>query len=158
MFKQGVFLALFVFLSFMAPALSAVLSVAPGDWYAGIQKPWFNPPNWVFGPVWTILYVLMGVAAWLVWRNGEAHNLRLPLALFGLQLFLNALWTPLFFGLQRPDLALVNILVLWVAIAATGIAFYPISRTAAFLFLPYWLWVSFAALLNASLWWLNRGT
>ncbi len=158
MLKQGIFLVLFIFLSFLAPAASSLLSVSgPGDWYAALTKPWFNPPSWVFGPVWTLLYALMGVSAWLVWRSGTAKTLWLPLGLFGVQLFLNALWTPLFFGQQRPDLALANIVVLWAAIAATGVAFYPLSRLGAWLLLPYWLWVSFATLLNASLWWLNRG-
>ncbi len=156
MIKQIVVLAMFVLLAFLAPAISAVLSISgPGDWYDSLNKPWFNPPNWVFGPVWFVLYCFMGVAAWLVWRKGSVENLTWPLGLFVGQLVLNALWTPLFFGMQRPGLALVNILILWVAIAATGMSFYPLSRLGALLLLPYWLWVSFATILNASLWWLN---
>ena len=158
MVKQGIYLVVFLFISFMAPAISAVLSVSgPGEWYAALNKPWFNPPNWVFGPVWTVLYCLMGIAAWLAWRKGAGAALALPMALFAAQLVLNAAWTPLFFGLQRPDLALANIIVLWFLIAATGAAFWPLSRAGALLLLPYWLWVGFAMILNASLWWLNRG-
>ncbi len=157
MLKQGFALAGFLIITFVAPGLSAVLPrTGPGDWYANLDKPWFNPPNWVFGPVWSLLYCMMAVAAWLVWRKAASTpELYWPLGLFAFQLILNALWTPLFFGLQRPDLAMITIIVLWAAIAATTVAFYPVSRTAAALFLPYWLWVSFAALLNATLWWLN---
>lgn len=158
MIRQGVYLFCFVFVSFLAPTLSAVLSVSgPGEWYSALNKPWFNPPDWVFGPVWTLLYCLMGVSAWLAWRNGMARALVLPLTLFAVQLILNAVWTPLFFGLQRPDLALITIVVLWLFIAATGAAFWPLSRAGALLLLPYWAWVGFATVLNASLWWLNRG-
>ncbi len=147
----------FLALSFLAPALSAVFSLSgPDEWYRALNKPWFNPPSWVFGPVWTALYTAMGVSAWLVWRNGNSRSLRIPLGLFVLQLILNALWTPLFFGMHRPDLALLNILTLWFAIIATILAFHPLSRPAAYLLIPYWLWVSFASILNAAIWWLNR--
>jgi len=155
--KQSMVLFLFVALSFIAPAISAVLSVSgPGDWYAALNKPWFNPLGWIFGPVWTLLYLSMGVAAWLVWRNGNASTLVWPLGLFLVQLILNALWTPLFFGMHRPGLVLLDITALWLAIGATTAAFYPLSKVAAALFIPYWLWVSFATVLNASIWWLNR--
>jgi len=138
MMKQLLSLAGFVALSFAAPAVSAILSVSgPGDWYRALNKPWFNPPGWIFGPVWTLLYCAMGVAAWLVWRKGNAHALALPLGLFLLQLVLNALWTPLFFGMHRPGLALIDIMAMWVAIGATTVAFYPVSRMAAILFIPY---------------------
>ena len=157
--KQILSLIGFVGLSFAAPAVSAILSVSgPGDWYRDLNKPWFNPPDWIFGPVWTLLYCAMGVAAWLVWLKGADGNipLVLPLGVFLLQLVLNALWTPLFFGMHRPGLALIDIMAMWAAIGATTIAFYPVSKMAAFLFIPYWLWVSFATILNASIWWLNR--
>ncbi|HOE65418.1 MAG TPA: tryptophan-rich sensory protein [Candidatus Hydrogenedentes bacterium] len=157
MIKQIAALLGFIALAFTAPAVSAVLFVSrPDDWYYALNKPWFNPPNWIFGPVWSFLYCTMGIAAWLVWRKGEAQALWLPMGLFGLQLLLNTLWTPLFFGMHRPGLALMDIGALWIAIAATTLSFYPISRMAACLFVPYWLWVSFAALLNAAIWWLNR--
>ncbi len=157
MIKQIAALFVFVTVSFAAPGVSAVLSVSgPGDWYRDLNKPWFNPPNWVFGPVWTLLYCVMGVAAWLVWRKGNTQFLVWPLGLFFLQLVFNALWTPLFFGMHEPGFALLDIIALWLAIAAAMIAFYPVSRVAACLFIPYWLWVSFATVLNTAVWWLNR--
>lgn len=157
MLKQSIALAVFVALSFAAPAISALLSVSgPDAWYVDLNKPWFNPPGWVFGPVWSFLYLSMGVAAWLVWRNGNTAALAWPLRLFLVQLLLNALWTPLFFGMHRPGLALIDIMLLWAAIGATTFAFYAQSKAAAFLLIPYWLWVSFATLLNASIWWMNR--
>ncbi len=157
MFRQLVSIFGFVVLSFAAPALSAILSISgPGDWYRTLNKPWFNPPDWIFGPVWTLLYLAMGIAAALVWRKGAGPALAVALGLFLLQLVLNALWTPLFFGMQQPGLALIDILALWLAIAATTLAFLPISRLAAALFFPYWLWVSFASMLNAAIWWMNR--
>lgn len=158
MVKQAAALLVFVAISFAAPAVSAILSVfEPGEWYRGLNKPWFNPPNWIFGPVWTILYCAMGVAAWLVWRKGDGRALVWPLGLFAVQLVFNALWTPLFFGMHRPGLALVDILALWLAIVATIVAFGSVSKGAAVLLVPYLLWVSFASVLNASIWWLNRG-
>lgn len=157
MLKQSIALAVFVALSFAAPTISALLSVSgPDAWYMDLNKPWFNPPGWVFGPVWSFLYLSMGVAAWLVWRNGTTASLVWPLRLFLVQLLLNALWTPLFFGMHRPGLALIDIMLLWGAIGATTFAFYAPSKAAAFLLIPYWLWVSFATVLNASIWWLNR--
>lgn len=157
MLRQTVALCGFILLSFAAPSVSAFLSVTgPDDWYRGLEKPWFNPPGWVFGPVWTILYIVMGVAAWLVWRKGTGQSLAVPLGLFLLQLVLNAVWTPLFFGMHSPGWAFVDILVLWVVLAATVFAFYRVSGTAAALMLPYWFWVSFAAVLNGTIWWLNR--
>ena len=157
MTKQILTLLVCVAIAFAAPGVSAVLSVSgAGDWYRDLSKPWFNPPDWIFGPVWSLLYCSMGVAAWLVSRKGNAQFLAWPLGLFLLQLVFNALWTPLFFGMHRPGLALLDIIALWLAIAGTTISFYPVSRVAAYLFVPYWLWVSFATLLNAAIWWLNR--
>jgi tryptophan-rich sensory protein len=127
----------------------------PGAWYAALQKPSWNPPNAVFGPVWTLLYVLMGVAAWLVWRRAGFAGARWPLGLFLLQLVLNALWSYLFFGAQRPDLALIEIVVLWGAILATTVGFWRVSTGAGVLMLPYLGWVGFAAVLNFTLWRLN---
>jgi translocator protein len=127
----------------------------PGEWYASLRKPSWNPPGWVFGPVWTALYAMMAVAAWLVWRRGGWSAQRRPLIFFLVQLALNALWTPLFFGLQRPGLAFAEIVLLWLAIAATLTVFRPVSRAAAWLLAPYLAWVSFAAVLNFTLWRLN---
>ncbi|MDD3178827.1 MAG: tryptophan-rich sensory protein [Opitutaceae bacterium] len=141
-------------LCFAAPTLS--FWARPDAWYALLQKPSWNPPGWVFGPVWTALYILMGVAAWLVWRRGGFRVHRRPLGLFLIQLALNALWTPLFFGLHSPALAFVDIVALWLAIVATLAAFRSIHRGAALLLTPYLAWVSFAAILNFTIWQLNR--
>ena len=128
----------------------------PGEWYASLKKPSWNPPGWIFGPVWTTLYTIMAVAAWLVWRQGGWRKQRKPLLSFLVQLALNALWSPLFFGLRQPGLAFVEIVLLWLAIAGTIAAFRPASRVAAWLLAPYLAWVSFAAALNFALWQLNR--
>lgn len=125
----------------------------PGAWYAALRKPRWNPPNAVFAPVWSVLYTMMAVAAWLVWR---AVGPGLELALFAAQLGLNAAWSWLFFGRHRAGLALADILVLWLAVAATLVAFRQARPLAAWLLLPYLAWVSFAAALNAALWRLNR--
>ncbi len=139
---------------FGAAAMGAVFH--PGAWYAELAKPPLNPPNWVFPPVWTALYGLMAVAAWLVWR---ARGLRggLPaLALFALQLVLNAAWSWLFFGLHLIGVALLDLGVLWVALLFTLSAFWRVAVLGGVLLLPYLLWVSFAAYLNLGLWYLNR--
>ena len=140
-------------LTFSAASLGALF--LPGQWYASLKKPSWNPPAWLFGPVWTALYTLMAVAAWLVWRRGGWAAQRRPLLLFLLQLALNAAWTPLFFGLHQPGLAFAEIVLLWLAIAATLTAFGSVSRAAAALLAPYLAWVSFAAVLNFTLWRLN---
>lgn len=127
-----------------------------GDWYLTLNKPSWNPPGWVFGPVWTLLYTMMAIAAWLVWRKGGIAKQRRPLTLFAVQLLLNALWTPLFFGLHMLGVAFAEIILLWIAILATILAFRKVSPSAAWLLVPYLLWVTFAAILNATLWWMNR--
>ncbi len=140
-------------LCFGAASLGALFM--PGEWYASLRKPSWNPPGWIFGPVWTALYAMMAAAAWLIWRRGGFLRQRKPLLLFLGQLVLNAAWTPLFFGLRMPGVAFAEILLLWVAIAATLAAFRPISRPAAWLLVPYLAWVTFAAVLNFTLWRLN---
>ena len=127
----------------------------PGAWYAGLTKPSLTPPNWVFGPVWSSLYVMMGLAAWMVWRTREIKPVHVPLAMYGVQLILNCLWSYLFFGLNRPGLALMDIIALWAAILAAMILFFSRSRVAGLLFGPYFLWVTFAAYLNYAIWRLN---
>jgi benzodiazapine receptor len=127
----------------------------PGEWYEALNKPSWNPPNSVFGPVWTTLYILMGIAAWLVWRKVSFAGAHVVLTLFIIQLVLNSLWSFLFFGIHRPDMAFIEIIVLWVLILATMIGFWRISMSAGILFLPYLLWVSFASVLNLQLWRLN---
>src|SRR3989338_11514132 len=125
-------------------------------WYAGIVKPAINPPAWIFGPVWTTLFVLMGIAAFLVWKKGlDRRDVKIALGIFLGQLVLNTLWSIIFFGLHSPAGALVEIVFLWLAILATIIAFAKISELAAWLLLPYILWVSFAGYLNYSIWQLN---
>ena len=125
----------------------------PGAWYEALQKPPLNPPNWIFAPVWSALYLAVAVAGWLVWRSGPTS--RLPLALWGSQLALNAAWSWLFFGLERPGLALINILILLAVLLATLISFHRIHPWAGRLFVPYAAWVMFATYLNAGLWYLN---
>jgi benzodiazapine receptor len=126
-----------------------------GQWYERLTKPALTPPSWVFGPVWTLLYTMMGVAAWLVWKRHGFAGVAQSLWLFLLQLALNVLWSYLFFGLKNPGLAFLDIVVLWLAILATIIAFFRHYRPAGQLLLPYLLWVSFAVYLNLQFWRLN---
>jgi benzodiazapine receptor len=125
------------------------------NWYAGLAKPSWTPPDWVFGPVWSVLYLSMAIAAWLVWRQAGLAGAAASTALFGIQLLLNALWSWLFFGLHSPSAASVDIVLLWTAIAATTVAFWLRSTVAGILFLPYLVWVSFASVLNLAIWRLN---
>ncbi len=125
-------------------------------WYASLEKPAFNPPNWVFGPVWTTLYTLMGIAAFLVWRKGiSKREVKIALGIFLVQLVLNTLWSVIFFGLHFLAGGLVVIVVLWIAILLSILTFFRISKAAGALLIPYILWVSFATILNFSLWQLN---
>ena len=124
-------------------------------WYITLSKPTFSPPDWLFGPVWVLLYTLMGVAAWLVWKNRQKKNISEALALYGIQLALNTLWSIIFFGWHNVGLALVETAVLWLMILATILLFHRVSRVAAYLMLPYLVLVAFAVLLNWSLWRLN---
>ncbi len=127
----------------------------PDAWYAGLKKPSWNPPNWIFGPVWTVLYTMMAVAVWLVWQRGGFAAQRHALVLFLVQLALNAAWTPLFFGLHLPGIAFAEILLLLVTIGFTVMAFIRRNILAGWLLVPYFAWVSFAAMLNFTLWRLN---
>ena len=127
----------------------------PGEWYTHLVQPALTPPGWVFGPVWTILYILMGVAAWLVWQRYGLAGAVWPLGLFILQLVLNTLWSYLFFGLQNPGGAFLDIVALWLSILATLIAFWQYYPPAGKLLLPYLLWVTFAVYLNLQFWRLN---
>ena len=125
-------------------------------WYAMLVRPTLNPPAWVFGPVWTTLFALMGIAAFLVWKKGlERRDVKIALGIFIGQLVLNTLWSIIFFGLHSPGAAFVEIIFLWLAILATIIAFAKISKPAVWLLVPYILWVSFAAYLNFAIWILN---
>jgi benzodiazapine receptor len=129
----------------------------PGAWYASLVKPSWNPPNYLFGPVWSVLYVLMAVAAWLVWRKAGFSGAGPALVLFVVQLALNALWSYLFFGQHRPDLAFFDIVVLWAAIVIVAALFWRVDPVAGGLMVPYLAWVSFASYLNFTLWRLNQG-
>ena len=126
------------------------------NWYAGLIKPELNPPSWVFAPVWTILYLMMGLAAFLVWKEGyERREVRHALKLYAFQLVLNMAWSIIFFGLKNPAAALIEIIILWLAILATIFAFFKVSKLAGSLLVPYILWVSFATYLTYSIWALN---
>lgn len=135
-----------------------VTSSSVTTWFPTLIKPSFNPPSWVFAPVWSILFVMMGVAAGLVWDRIEAEReaVKKALIFFAIQLGLNALWSYLFFGLRNPMLAGLEIIVLWLMIFETYIQFVKINKIAGYLLLPYLAWVSFASVLNGSIWWLNR--
>jgi tryptophan-rich sensory protein len=137
-------------IAFSAAAVGALASVEAASFYAQLSKPSWAPPAWIFGPVWSVLYTFMGVAAWLVWRSAGSRTI--ALGLFIAQLAANALWSWLFFAWHRGALAAGEVLVLLLLILATTVAFWRISRTAAALLVPYLLWVSFASLLTWSLW------
>jgi tryptophan-rich sensory protein len=125
-------------------------------WYATLRKPSFNPPNWIFSPVWITLFVLMGIAAFLVWNKGLSdQKVKIALSIFAVQLILNVLWSVMFFGLRSPLAGLFDIVVLWMAILLTILYFFRVSSAAGILLIPYILWVSFAAVLNFSIWRLN---
>jgi tryptophan-rich sensory protein len=143
-------LAALVVLTFCAPLTGLI--APPGAWYESLNKPTWNPPAWIFGPVWTLLYLMMAVAAWLAWKSMPSWRVLIP---YFIQLALNAAWTPVFFGLQQPGWALVVIIALWLAIVQTIRGFRSTSQAAAWLLAPYLLWVSFATVLNFTLWRMN---
>jgi benzodiazapine receptor len=134
----------------------AITATSVDTWYQALEKPPFNPPDWLFAPVWTALYIMMGIAACRVWRLRSFEATRTAFSVFGVQLCLNLAWSFLFFGLQRIDLALLEIVILLVAIIANTIMFWRIERLAGLLFVPYVAWVAYATNLNASLWLLNK--
>lgn len=136
---------------------SAITTPVVSIWYAGLVKPSWTPPNWVFGPVWSALYLMMAVAVWLVWRLGGFAKAAIPLTLFLVQLALNAAWSILFFGLRMPGLAFAEIVLLWFAILVTLVMFWRLNPIAGFLLVPYILWTTFAGALNLALWQLNAG-
>jgi len=151
-------LVIWIMISFL-PGVIGSLATTPNipTWYAALNKPFFNPPAWVFGPVWTLLYLLMGVAAYLVWSKGFENNaVKLALTLFIIQLALNGLWSFLFFGQHWLLISFIEIIALWFFILLTILKFYTLSPIAGLMLIPYMLWVSFASILNFSFWWLNR--
>jgi tryptophan-rich sensory protein len=148
----------FLLLSFSAAAIGNLATSSSVDgWYQTIQTPSWGPPNWVFGPVWTVLYITIGVAGWLVWRRRRWTQMRVAMLWFAAQLVLNALWSLIFFGLQAPGWAATEIVVLWIAVGGTVITFWRHSAWASVLLLPYWAWVTFAAALNFAIWRMNQG-
>ena len=129
----------------------------PGTWYEDLAKPWWRPPNWLFAPAWSLLYCAIAVSGWLVWRQAGFAGAALPLGIYTVQLVLNAAWSGLFFGLRRPDIAFGEVVLLWLSILATILAFHPVHAGAAWLLVPYLCWVTFASCLNFSIWRLNAG-
>jgi len=149
-------LAAFIVLCLLVSGLGGIITATSvGSWYLSIEKPAFNPPNWVFAPVWTTIFVFIAIAGWRVWRKIHAPRRRPSMIAFAIQLGLNLTWSFLFFGLRRIDLAMVEIIVLLASIIITTILFWKIDRLAGALFVPYVVWVAFATLLNISLWLLN---
>lgn len=143
-----------VVVSELAGVIGSIFTVSEiPNWYAGLQKPFLNPPSWIFGPVWTTLYLLMGIAAFLVWKNSQNPvETKKAAWVFGLQLLLNTSWSIVFFKFHNPGLAFVNIVLMWLAIVWTIVVFRKTSKTAAYLLIPYLLWVTFASYLNLSIW------
>jgi len=140
-------------LPFLASLIGSIFTAnSISTWYVDLNKPGFNPPNWIFGPVWTILYLMMGISLYLVWTKKYD---RTTLLIFGTQLFLNTIWSIIFFGLKMPLYAFIEIIFLWIAILMTIIYFYRINRTSAYLLIPYILWVTFASILNLYIFILN---
>ncbi|WP_265519769.1 TspO/MBR family protein [Nitratireductor luteus] len=140
----------FAGVSFGAAATGIIFR--PGKWYRQLDKPRWRPPDWLFAPVWTTLYAMIALSGWLVWREAGFAAAVLPLSVYAIQLILNAAWTPIFFGLRRPDLAMIEIAMVWASIFAMIVLFHPISPVAAWLLVPYLAWVSFASALNFSIW------
>jgi tryptophan-rich sensory protein len=144
--------ALPVFILACAVAAAPGLIFRPGTWYRQLVKPSWRPPDRLFGPVWLVLYVSIAVSGWLVWRREGLDGAAFPLAVYGIQLVLNGLWSAVFFGLRRPDLAFIEIVCLWLSILATIAVFHGVDEIAAYLLVPYACWVSFAVLLNFRIW------
>lgn len=142
---------------FTAGAIGGMATTtAVNGWYAEVIKPSWNPPNWIFGPVWSTLYLMMGVSAWLVWKDSQNKNPNLALGWFAFHLLLNVFWSVIFFGLQQPGWAAIEIVALWISIVVSILLFYRYSKLAAALLVPYLLWVTFAMFLNYTIWSLNQ--
>ena len=148
-------LGFMTFIVACAAAAAAGMKFRPGEWYAVLRKPVWTPPDWVFPVVWTVLYFMIAIAGWLVWTGAGSEGAVLPLAVFGLQLVFNALWSFLFFGLRLPGSAFADLVLLWLAILATILLFLPLQPVAAWLLVPYLLWVGYAGALNFTIWRLN---
>jgi translocator protein len=150
-------LIVWIAICFTAAAIGALMTApAQSDWYATLNKPAWTPPNGVFGPVWTLLYAGMGIAAWMVWVQGTSRNVTPALSIFAIQLILNVAWSGLFFGLHSPGAGLLAIVALWCAIAATILSFRHAVTIAGWILVPYLAWVSFAMALNFEIWRMNK--
>ncbi len=149
-------MSLVVFLVCVALVAGSGIFFRPGAWYLALAKPSWTPPNWLFGPAWTILYLLIAISGWRVWERAADGAVFVPMAVYGLQLALNAGWSPLFFGLKRPDWAFAELVCLWLAILANIAVFHPIDPVAAWLLAPYFAWVTYAGALNFAVWRLNK--
>lgn len=156
--QRWIGLVFFIVLCLAAGGLGAMATTPEIDgWYRTLDKPAWNPPDAVFGPVWTTLFIMMAIAAWLVWKPAGFQAAKVPLACFLVQLLLNVAWSWIFFYWHQPGWAFVEILLLWMAILATTLTFFKVSRVAGALMVPYLAWVSFASVLNFVIWQLNRG-
>jgi len=158
MFDRESWLSLipFVVVCFLAAAIGALATNSSvKTWYPQLRRPEWTPPNWLFGPVWTTLYLMMALSAWLAWRGSNSGVPRFALILFGIQLVLNALWSVIFFGLRKIGPAFAEVLLLWMMLIATAVSFLPLSLLAAWLLIPYIAWVGFASYLNYRIWQMN---
>ena len=154
--ESWVSLVPFVVVCFAAAGIGSLFTATSvKTWYTQLSKPEWTPPNWIFGPVWTTLYLLMAISAWQVWRSTTSSAGRFPLTLFAMQLLLNSLWSVVFFGLRQVGAAFAEVLLLWMMVVATTVAFLPISLLAAWLLIPYLAWVFFASYLNFRIWQMN---
>ncbi|PKG32473.1 TspO/MBR family protein [Methanoregula sp.] len=155
--KSPVALLAFVLASVVAGSIGSLVTITgPASWYSLLVKPVFQPPNWIFGPMWTLLFILMGIAAYLIWERGiKEPEVRFALSVFCIQFVFNILWSFLFFGMQSPLLGLLDIIILWWLILATIMTFYRVRKSAAYFLIPYIAWVSFATILNATIVLLN---
>ena len=148
-------LIIFIIVCNLIGAIGTIWTASDGSWYKGINKPSFNPPSWIFGPVWTLLFTLMGISLYLVWTSPSSNIKLIALTLFVIQFLFNIAWSYLFFGLNKPLWSFIEILVLLVFILITTFYFIKVNKTAGYLLIPYFLWVSFASFLNYSIWRLN---
>ena len=150
-------LAAAILFCLIAGSLGSLVTInGPGSWYATLQKPFFAPPNWVFAPVWITLFILMGIALYLVWQCGtDNREVKIALGIFGVQFALNVIWSFLFFGLESSLLGFIDIILLWVMIVVTIRAFYRVKKSAAYLLIPYLAWVSLASALNGAVYFMN---
>jgi len=157
MFKKSILpLLVFILITLFAGFIGSFFTTPSiASWYAFINKPSFSPPNWLFAPVWSLLYILMGIAAFLIWQKRDNLKTKPALMFYGIQLILNTLWSIIFFGMHNPGLAFLEIIILWSFILITLIKFYKINKTSGILFIPYLIWVSFASILNFAVWMLN---